>query len=63
MEIASYKVLIAAAEAAGDMQTARTCEQILKEEEAMARWMEEHLPTLTLDYLHREETPGVTAKH
>jgi cell pole-organizing protein PopZ len=34
----------------------------LREEENMARWLEENLPTLT-KHLDREQTPGVTAKH
>lgn len=63
MEIASYTVLIAAAEAVGDSHTARVCEEILRQEVAMAEWLQKHLPTLTLEYLRREEVPGVTAKH
>ena len=35
MEIASYRVLIRAARRAGDEETARTCEEILREEQAM----------------------------
>jgi ferritin-like metal-binding protein YciE len=62
MEIASYQVLIATAEAAGDEETARTCRAILGQEVAMARWLEEHLPTVTREYLGREEAPGATAK-
>jgi ferritin-like metal-binding protein YciE len=63
MEISSYRILIATAEHVGDMETARICQQILREEEAMAEWLEQNLPTLTQQYLRREETPGVTAKH
>lgn len=62
MEIAAYTVLVAAAEAAGDGETARTCRAILEQEVAMARWLEEHLPTVTRQYLGRAETPGATAK-
>jgi ferritin-like metal-binding protein YciE len=36
MEIASYRILIAAAEEVGDDKTARTCRKILGEEESMA---------------------------
>jgi ferritin-like metal-binding protein YciE len=46
-EIARYTVLIAAAEAAGDTQTAAACEQILAHEEAMAAWLKERLPEIT----------------
>ena len=63
MEIASYRILIATAEQVGDAETARVCQQILREEEAMAEWIEQNLPSLTQQYLRREETPGVTAKH
>jgi ferritin-like metal-binding protein YciE len=63
MEIASYRILIVAAEQVGDLETARVCEQILREEEAMAKWLEQNLPAITHKYLAREQTPGVTAKH
>lgn len=63
MEIASYRVLIAAAEAIGDTETRNICEQILEEEIAMATWLEDHLPEITQKYMARVETPGVTAKH
>jgi ferritin-like metal-binding protein YciE len=63
MEIASYRILISTAQEVGDMETARVCEQILKEEEAMADWLEQNMPMLTKSYLHRDQTPGATAKH
>ena len=63
MEIASYRILITTAQQVGDQETARICEQILQEEKAMADWLEQNLPTLTKNYLMREETPGATAKH
>jgi ferritin-like metal-binding protein YciE len=63
MEIASYRILISTAQEVGDMETARVCEGILKEEEAMAEWLEQNLPGLTKNYLAREQTPGATAKH
>jgi len=44
-EIASYRALIAAAEEAGHPKIAKICASILEEEEAMAEWLEEHLPT------------------
>lgn len=62
MEIASYTVLIAAAKAAGDLETQRACEQILPQEEAMAAWLKEHLPELTQAYLARDAAPDTTAK-
>lgn len=39
MEIASYRILSATAEEAGDIETQRVCEGILREEEAMAEWL------------------------
>jgi ferritin-like metal-binding protein YciE len=63
MEIAAYRILIAAAEAVGDTETARVCREILREEEEMADWLERNLPSVTQQYLRREEIPGATAKH
>jgi ferritin-like metal-binding protein YciE len=63
MEIASYKILIGAADEVGDSETKQVCQEILREEEAMASWLEQNLPSLTREYLKREQTPGVTAKH
>jgi ferritin-like metal-binding protein YciE len=63
MEIGSYRILIATAEALADTETKLVCEQILREEENMARWLEDNLPSVTKQYLDREKTSGVTAKH
>lgn len=62
MEISAYRILIATAEHVGDMETRRVCEEILREEEAMAEWLRQHLPDIAHRYLTREET-GQTAKH
>jgi ferritin-like metal-binding protein YciE len=62
LEIASYTVLIAAAEAAGDFETKLVCEEILQEEVNMARWMLENLPLVTQKFLARDEREGVAAK-
>lgn len=56
LEVASYKVVIAAADALGDHETKVICERILREEEAMAHWLDRHLPSTTLRYLGLEET-------
>ena len=50
-EIASYKALIAAAQAVGEPQIAETCQQILLDEERMAQWIDERLPHVTRSYL------------
>ncbi len=63
MEIASYRCLIAAADAVGDAETSRICQQILKQEEAMAAWLGEQLPQVTAQFLQLSMTPGATAKH
>ncbi|TWI50934.1 ferritin-like metal-binding protein YciE [Pseudomonas duriflava] len=61
VEIAMYTVLISAAEAAGDLETKRVCEQILPQEIAMADWVREHLPEVTMAFMARSEA-GETAK-
>jgi ferritin-like metal-binding protein YciE len=62
LEIATYTALIAAAQIAGDQETVRVCEEILPQEEAMARWILENLPELTEEFLARDATPDVEAK-
>lgn len=62
LEIATYTVLIAAAKAAGDKQTQEACEQILPQEEAMAKWIKDHLPQLTEAFLARSADPDLEAK-
>jgi ferritin-like metal-binding protein YciE len=62
MEIASYRILVAAADALGDDLTASACEQNLSEEEAMAEWLAENAAGLTAEYLDREENAYAEAK-
>lgn len=62
LEIASYTVLIAAAEAADDPETQEVAEAILPQEQAMADWLLEHLPEVTEAFLSRSATPDATAK-
>lgn len=54
MEIASHRILIAAAEEVGDSETRSVCEQNLREELAMADWLDDHLPATTRTFLQRE---------
>jgi ferritin-like metal-binding protein YciE len=54
LEIAAYRSLIGAAEELGDGETARVCSEILRQEEAMAGWLERHLPEITRQYLRRQ---------
>ena len=44
LEIASYQALIAGAEEFGDRETVSVCQQILRDEEDMARWLAQNLP-------------------
>src|SRR5690625_3636481 len=60
-EIASYRALIAAAEVAGEEYIAEVCRNILAEEEAMAQWVEQKLPTVTEAFLDIE-TAGMSGK-
>lgn len=62
MEIASYKILAAAAKVVGDMDTARICEDISREEEEMANWLSDHLDSITAAFLQRESGDSSTAK-
>ena len=62
MEIASYRILIAAAEVAGDRQTKQVCEQNLAEEEAMAEWLKNNIADVTQTYLRLDADPDAMAK-
>lgn len=60
-ESVCYKILIVAAQHAGEMEIAGICESILKQEESMAQWFEEHLADTTLKFLSRNSL-GLEAK-
>ncbi|APR34845.1 MULTISPECIES: ferritin-like domain-containing protein [unclassified Paraburkholderia] len=62
MEIAAYTTLIAAANAAGDLETQRVCEQILPQEIEMARWLLEHMPETVTQFLARSAADRSEAK-
>jgi ferritin-like metal-binding protein YciE len=53
-EIASYRALIKGAQDLGDDETVRLCQQLLREEEDMARFLEQNLPTAVHDVLSRK---------
>lgn len=55
MEIASYKSLMAAAEAKGDTETATMAQEILQDEQEMAAWLDEHIPILTREFITEKE--------
>jgi len=54
LEIASYTILIAAAEKANEYEIARICEGIREEEQEMADWLKEHLPGTTEMFMQRD---------
>lgn len=56
MEIASYTMLIAAAEAVGERQAVQVLSGILAEEQAMAAWLAENLQPLTRSFLARQDS-------
>jgi ferritin-like metal-binding protein YciE len=53
-EIAAYKSLLALADLAGVPQAKSALQQSLKEEQAMAKWVEENVEKVTADYLKHE---------
>ncbi|MFD1913026.1 ferritin-like domain-containing protein [Halodurantibacterium flavum] len=55
MEIASYRILVTTAEQLGDTHAAEVLKGILKQEEAMAQWLFDHLDEITRSYLARSE--------
>jgi ferritin-like metal-binding protein YciE len=61
-EIAAYRMLVAAAELAGDSETARCCDEIRGEEEAMAARLKELLPRIATTYLERSARGMAEAK-
>lgn len=61
-EIASYRTLIAAAEAVGDRETAEICRRIIKEEEAMAEWLSTRFDGVVGQFLSLEDTAGASGK-
>jgi len=61
-EISAYRELAAAAELAGDAETKQVVDAILREEQAMADWLYEHLPQVTRQFLERSATEGSSAK-
>jgi ferritin-like metal-binding protein YciE len=52
-EIISYKALLETARLDGDADVIAVCEENLREEEAMADWLDHHLPDIIRKYLSR----------
>jgi ferritin-like metal-binding protein YciE len=57
-EIACYRALITGARAIGATEVVQVCEQILRDEEDMARWLESRLPMTVQQYLGAEVAAG-----
>lgn len=57
-QIAFYRTLILVATEMGDVQTAETAQDILREEEAMADWIERQLPTVAAETLRQKSAPS-----
>jgi len=53
-EIACYTSLIAAAESLGDQETARVCQEILRDDQAMADFLFQQIPLATIEMLQME---------
>lgn len=53
-EIASYTSLIAAAQDLGDQEMVSVCQQILREEQAMADFLFQQIPPTTIEMLQME---------
>lgn len=51
MEIGSYKILVAAADAVQDMETRQICQNILNNTEKRAAWIEKELDAVTKNFL------------
>ena len=60
-EIAAYKSLLALAEAAGDTEAVGLLQSNLEEEEEMARWLDQNIEAVTLQYAALRDQ-GETAK-
>lgn len=55
MEIASYRILITAAEQLGDAEAVQVFTRCLEQEEAMADWLAGHSAEITRSFLSRSE--------
>ena len=55
-EIACYRSLIAAADEIGHAEISSICSEILRDEEAMAAWLEQQIPEVTRMVLHQATT-------
>ncbi len=59
-EVACYTSLIAAANELGETRVAAVCEEILREDEAMAQWLHEQIPYVTRLFLDKQAAATTT---
>ena len=57
MEVASYRILVTAAEAAAQAQIARVASELLQQEIEFAEWVDGQVPEVTRRYLTLEYAP------
>jgi ferritin-like metal-binding protein YciE len=62
-EIACYDTLIVTAETVGDLEGAQVFRKIKVQEEEMAKWLAENLPSVTKKFLSLADTSDVDASH
>ncbi|HEV7371169.1 ferritin-like domain-containing protein [Arenibaculum sp.] len=55
LEIGTYRALLAAAQACGDDETRRVCEEILRQEEEMASWIGARITEVAGTYISRRD--------
>lgn len=53
-EVASYRSLIAAAEQLGESRVVEACQENMKEDLAMAEWVDRQVPGLTRHFMERQ---------
>lgn len=58
-EIACYRALIVGARSLGLPEIAQVCEEILRDEEDMARWLESQIPMLVNEHLGQTAAAGM----
>lgn len=61
-EAGCYCSLVAAAEAAGEPEIARTCRRLMEQEQAMAAWVWDQIPVLTGTFLERDASGGAAKR-
>lgn len=60
-EMACYKALVAAAAVTGEEQIAELLSQNMREDAAMARWLDENIDAVIRDYLKESGNPPAAA--